>query len=160
MSLLLLLTAGCATLVPTETADEEPAKVEDRVVVDGAVLPLPDEPEIRARSIPGSQASSPVVANLLAKADGQQRSGQLDAAANSLERALRIEPRNAHLWFRLAEIRYQQGHWQQAAQMSAKSNTLVNDDHQLRRRNWYLMANAYNALGDHAKANHYRAKLQ
>jgi len=152
-----MLLQACATTEPAPPA--EPAKVEDRVVIDGEVLPLPDEPKIQAESMPGVEQSSPVVAKLMVSADTQQRAGKLDAAANSLERALRIEPRNALLWGRLADVRYAQKDWLQSVQLASKSNTLAGDSTTLRRRNWYLMANAYDSLGDSVNAEKYRQKL-
>jgi tetratricopeptide (TPR) repeat protein len=155
---LLMWLGACATsqeVIPSQT----PATVEDRAVVDGEVLPLPSEPSISVESLPPSQTVSPVVKRLLASADQQSRSGDADAAANSLERALRIEPRNAVLWSRLADIRFSQGDWQQAVQLAAKSNTLAADDRGLRRQNWYLMATAYDEMGDDQAAQKFRDKL-
>jgi len=130
------------------------------VVVDGKVLPLPEEPTIRAESLPALPTASPVVARLQVSADQQRQAGDLDSAANSFERALRIEPRNARLWNRLADIRFEQKEWLQSAQLAAKSNTLLGANAiGLRRQNWYLMVNAYEALGDTEKAAKYRNKL-
>jgi tetratricopeptide (TPR) repeat protein len=133
--------------------------VEDRVVIDGDVLPLPDEPSISAEPLPPGQSMSAVVQRLLATADQQTRADDIDGAANSLERALRIEPRNAILWNRLADIRFTQRDWQQAIQLAAKSNTLAASDRGLRRQNWYLMATAYDELGDTQSAQKFRDKL-
>lgn len=154
--MLALLVSACAS---TPSQVPRPADVEERIVIDGEVLPLPDEPSIHVESLPGAPGSSPVVARLMVSADTQRRNGDLDAAANSLERALRIEPRNARLWSRLADVRFAQKNWQQSAQLAAKSNTLSGNDTALRRQNWYLMANAYDALGDTERANSYREKL-
>ena len=125
-----------------------PEDTTDRVVVDGTVLPLPPERKIASYSLPQSQPVSPVVRDLMSKAQQQSQSGDHDSAANSLERALRIEPRNAKLWNRLADVRFSQESWQKAIQMAAKSNTLAGQDETLRRKNWYLMTNAHKALGN------------
>lgn len=129
------------------------------MVIDGTVLPLPEEPDIRVENMAGVEPVSPVVARLMVSADTQQLDGDLDGAANSLERALRIEPSNARLWSRLAEVRYAQQDWSQSVQLAAKSNTLAGSD-RLRRQNWYLMANAYDSLGDPDSAQKYRDKLK
>ena len=102
---------------------------------------------------------SPVAQGLLASARQQVETSNWEGAANSLERALRIEPRNAVLWERLANVRYEQRDWRQAIQLAAKSNTLAGTNETLRRQNWYLMANAYDLLGDNEKAQKYRDKL-
>jgi len=112
------------------------------------VEPLNDAPPV-----------SPVVKRLMSSARSQSQQGNLDGAAGSLERALRIEPRNAILWARLAEVRYSQEAWRKAIQLAAKSNTLASNNKDLRRRNWYLMANAYQVLGDETSAQKFRSKL-
>ncbi len=102
---------------------------------------------------------SPVVRKLLATAGNQRRVGDWGGAASSLERALRIEPRNGRLWSKLAQIRYDQKAWNKAIQLAAKSNTLSGGNNDLLRENWVLMANAYDALGKTSAAKRYRAKL-
>jgi len=156
---LLSILAGCATSPPPQRQTNLPT-VEERVVVDGEVLPLPEERDISAQPLPEVQAVSPVVQRLLSSANTQAKNGNTDAAANSLERALRIEPRNALLWSKLASVRFSQQDWQQAIQLAAKSNTLSGNNQGLRRQNWNLMGNAYEALGDAAAAERYRSKLR
>lgn len=136
-----------------------PATVEDRAVVDGEALPLPEDDVIQAESMGHTQGMSPVVKRLVSAAQQQRSQQDWDGAADSLERALRIEPRNALLWAKLADVRFAQQAWRQAIQLAAKSNTLAGADQTLRRQNWYLMANAYDALGDQTSAMKYRTKL-
>ena len=152
----LVFLVACATSAPQP---KQPAVVEDRTIVDGEVLPLPDQPKLSAQTLGTATAMSPVAQRLLDKSELQRRDGDMVAAAGSLERALRIEPRNALLWSRLAYIRYQQGNWQQSAQLAMKSNTLNPSNIDLRRENWYLMANAYQEMGELEKAKLYRSKL-
>jgi len=102
---------------------------------------------------------SSVVRDLMKKAQNQRQSGDFDGAANSLERALRIEPRNAQIWSRLAGVRYSQESWKKAIQLAAKSNTLAGQNKTLRRENWYLMSNAHKALGNVDAEQKYRNKL-
>ncbi len=156
LSLAFLLN-GCTTI--SNTGSPQPAEVEDRAVVNGEVLPFPDETNIQVESLYGQNNTSPVVQRLLTEAEQQRAAGAPEAAANSLERALRIEPQNAMLWSRLADVRYAQDDYQQAVQLAAKSNTLAASDQQLRRQNWYLMANAYLAMGSQQAAQKYRDKL-
>lgn len=75
-----------------------------------------------------SPPPSTAVVALLDTATQQTRAGKLDNAAATLERALRLEPRNAELWTRLAEIRLQQGQLDQAAGLAAKSNNLAGNN--------------------------------
>lgn len=65
--------------------------------------------------------SSPAVQALRHQANGEANSGNLDKAADTLERALRIEPRNPELWLQLSAIKQRQGDSEQAAQMAAKA---------------------------------------
>jgi tetratricopeptide (TPR) repeat protein len=68
-------------------------------------------------------------------------------AASLLERALRIEPRNARIWYRLARVRMAQGQYRQAASLAAKSNSLASHDAPMQASNWRLIAEARDKLG-------------
>jgi len=145
---------------PVVVEPETLPDVQDRVIVDGKVLPLPEERSIATYSLPNEKPVSSVVRNLTSRAQDQTRSGNYDGAANSLERALRIEPRNPKLWNLLADVRYLQEAWKKAIQLAAKSNTLAADNKALRRENWYLMSNAYKKLGNAELEQKYRDKLK
>ncbi|WP_353411886.1 tetratricopeptide repeat protein [Arenicella sp. 4NH20-0111] len=150
---------GCISASSIDVPTQEPAVIEDRAVVDGEALPLPDEPRLNVETLDDNRAISPVVSRLLASAQQLKRAKDWDGASGALERALRIEPRNASLWASLAEIKFEQKEWKGALQLAAKSNALSGGDATLRRRNWYLMANAHEALGDFASAQRFRDKL-
>ena len=90
-------------------------------------------PPARIRAKP---VTSTAVASLVQTADQQHQTGDTTGAAATLERALRIEPRNAHLWHRLAEVRLDQKRYEQAEGLAAKSNALAAADRDLRRDNW------------------------
>ena len=154
---LLLVLSACASNATREPA---PAEVEERVVVDGDALPLPEDRDIQAQPLPGAPAESPVVRRLMASASTAMDNGDTTSAVNSLERALRIEPRNAVLWNRLAKVRFRQENWQQAIQLASRSNTLTGDNPGLRRDNWNLIANAHAALGNTEAAAEFRRKLR
>jgi len=83
--------------------------------------------------------------------------GRLANAAASLERALRIEPRNPHLWQELARVRMKQGDYAQVESVAARSNSWAGGDNRLRAENWRLIAQAREARGDAAGA---RAALE
>lgn len=106
----------------------------------------------------GPTSQKPVIVALTDSADQQARAGRYPQAAAALERALRIEPRNAVLWHRLARLRYRQGEFHQAIQLAAKSNTLASDNRQLRAQNWDLIGDAYQRSGDRVKAREARKK--
>lgn len=100
----------------------------------------------------------PVITALLNDADQFSKQGQSEKAAATIERALRIEPKNALLWHRLAAVRMQQQQWQQAIVMARKSNALAGDNKQLKSDNWAIIAAAYDSLGNKEKANEARNK--
>ncbi|MEZ5580195.1 MAG: tetratricopeptide repeat protein [Candidatus Competibacteraceae bacterium] len=102
----------------------------------------------------GNQA----VVALLDSADKYVRSNQLDKAGAALERALRIEPRNAGIWHDLAQIRLHQGQYQQAESLASKSNNLASGNRALQARNWKLMAVARKASGNTAGAEEAEAR--
>jgi hypothetical protein len=144
--------AGCATAggrlprdAPVSVARPEP-------------VPAPP-PAAAPEPIPApSPAPAPTagVGFLVASAERQIASGQHEQAAASLERALRIEPRNARLWNRLAAVRFEQGQWSAAVQFASKSNQLAGPDGALRAANYRLMADSYERLGQWQKAGEAR----
>jgi len=86
---------------------------------------------------------------LMRRAEDQRRAGDYVAAAASLERGLRIEPRNARLWNKLAHVRLAQKQFDRVEQFAAKSNALVGGDRSLLADNWSLIAQSRAARGDH-----------
>lgn len=92
------------------------------------------------------------VVKLLETAQQQTQQTQYNEAAATLERALRIEPRNAALWQALARVRLQQGQPEQAASLAVKSNALAETD-RIRAGNWRLIGEAALARGDTAGAD-------
>lgn len=104
-------------------------------------MPVPETPHVAA-------PQSPAVVALLDNADRQAGSGKLDGAAAALERALRIEPRNAGLWQRLADIRLRQKQPGQAESLALKSNTLAVGDSATQAGNWRIIAKSRRMRGD------------
>ena len=164
-----LLIAGCTTQprhpVPVEdrTLPEQrsaseidhnvktyPAPAPESVPVP---IPLPEqtgvEPSVQTTA---EQTPGPAVVALLDDADQYAASGKQDQAVASLERALRIEPKNPVLWNRLSRIRLQQGKWDQAIALATKSNVLAAGNSSLQSNNWLVIAKAKEALGDTAGA--------
>jgi Tfp pilus assembly protein PilF len=126
--LILVLLGGCATPpAPPETRPEQPPPV--------APAPPPAKENI-------------AVAGLMETARADAASGSLAGAAASIERALRIEPRNARLWHELARVRLKQGQHAQAENVAARSNSWAGDDRALRAENWRLIAESRRARGD------------
>jgi predicted negative regulator of RcsB-dependent stress response len=78
--------------------------------------------------------------------------GKLDSAVAPLERALRIEPQNPLVWQELAKLRLQQGQYQQAEGLAARSNGWAGSNKTLRAENWRIIGEARLKRGDHQGA--------
>jgi tetratricopeptide (TPR) repeat protein len=149
----------CAVLAACSVApsgDSRPP-VEERGTATGeSSQPLEREVEAEVKEEPGALpsrvSSQPAVVSLVARADDQMQAGDLGAASASLERALRIDARNARLWSRLAAVRLEQGDFWQAAGLAAKSNSLAGDNPVLQAYNWRLIARARRGEDDLAGA--------
>lgn len=85
---------------------------------------------------------------LVERARQEADSGRRESAGASLERALRIEPRNAWLWHELARLRLTQGQYAQAVSLAQKSNSLAVRERALQALNWHLIADARIAQGN------------
>lgn len=142
------LAACAAPQVIRDPAGAEPA-------AEPAPLPGPDSRPALARDSAPQQApvgGSGAVTALMAEADRQLVSGDADSAAASLERALRIDARDARLWQRLAVVRLQQGKPAQAEAMAVRSNGLARGDREMLSRNWRIIAEARRMAGNEAGA--------
>jgi len=127
----LALLAGCAVAPgPGSFPETTPAPPETA-----------PEPEAAPRE-------SIAIAGLMETARTDAAAGRLPNAAASLERALRIEPRNPRLWQELARVRLRQGEYAQAESLAARSNSWAGSDSALRAANWRLIAEARSARGD------------
>lgn len=91
-------------------------------------------------SRPGGDRAPPAVSALTADAERAIRARDYGKASASLERALRMEPRDAYLWHRLAYTRLQQGKDAQAESLALKSNSLAGDKQELVNSNWRLIS--------------------
>ena len=85
------------------------------------------------------------MAGLMESARSDAASGKLVQAAATLERALRIEPRNPRLWHELALVRLRQGDGAQAANLAARSNSFAGSDAALRSANQSVIEQARTA---------------
>ena len=85
------------------------------------------------------------VAGLVESARNDALAGRLPGAAATLERALRIEPRNPRLWHELARVRLQQGDLAQAQNLAARSNSYAGNDSALRAENQRIIDEARGA---------------
>jgi len=82
---------------------------------------------------------------LIETASRQYGNGHLDQAAATLERALHIQPNNPATLHYLGVLRLQQGQYQQAETLAARSNMRVGRNVELRNRNFQLIQAAQQA---------------
>jgi len=136
----LLLLAGCAGVAtqqttPTPSGEQQPGE--------GAIIaPVPKS----------AMSDNRAVIALLDRAQTDNASGQREAAGASLERALRIEPRNPWLWLELAQVRLAQGQYAQAITLARKSNSFAGRQPRVQAENWQVIGQAHVAQGDTAGA--------
>lgn len=171
--ILIVLLTGCASgsyrseLAPVEEALHSPASQNRSInkpppqMKEGATA-APDtqlveqnsDTQVFALSEPAPVETRMVSAidKLTDEAEQHQRSGDLKNAATTLERALRIAPRNPHLWNRLAQIRMQQKLYRQAGDLAQRSNSLTEKGAAIRHGNWRIIAEVRRIEGDFAGA--------
>jgi tetratricopeptide (TPR) repeat protein len=130
ISLLLSLTA-CTSLLKEaeEVGIEEPIE------------------EVEPGRTPKSKRVSPVE-GLLNQAKEAQLSGNIDAAAGILERALRLDRRNPYVWHYMAKINLMQDQYAQVESMALRSNNLSRGNYLLQSENWALIELARRSVGD------------
>jgi hypothetical protein len=91
---------------------------------------------------PAPPPSSGATAALLQQGRQQATAGNYAMATSSLERALRINPRDAELWLELGQVKLKQGDRGQAANMGRRALALAGGDAALRARCEDLIAAA------------------
>lgn len=84
---------------------------------------------------------SPVVGSLVLAANEDHQKGNVDSATTTLERATRIEPRNATLYYKLALLKLKSKP-SQAEDLAKKSAQLAANDPALKKHSWLLVAKA------------------
>ena len=140
-ALLALLVSACATR--SGPAPVEESEVESRIRQaarddsDGVqVFPL----------------RNPAVDELMASATQAEQAGEADRAAMMLERALRIQPRDPELLQQIAEIKLQQGEYEQALNFAVRSYDVGPKVGEICSRNWRTIALAKERLQDNPGA--------
>ncbi|MBA2591679.1 MAG: tetratricopeptide repeat protein [Gammaproteobacteria bacterium] len=105
-------------------------------------------------------AARPAPMVLLTRAQALANAGKPAEAAATLERAIRIEPRNPWLWHRLAVLRLQEGQHSLAVELAKKSNVLARGNRRLVAGNWLLIGKARAGLRDAEGAARARARAR
>ena len=169
-----LLLAGCASgpgggiYVPAGERPQAPRPP----LTDGAVKPA-DEPQVWRKSeqpleptpeqkaqqqtaVPGYSESGDqmpaAAAGLVKEAGTLMAQGNGAAAITRLERAQRIAPRSAAVYFKLSEVYVMTGQLGSAEQFTLKGLSLAGRDERLQRSGWLLLADIRRARGNVAGA--------
>jgi len=101
---------------------------------------------------------SPAVSALASSANQNSHSGNIESATTTIERAIRIEPRNATLYYKLALLRLKQSKPHLAEDLAKKAALLASNDTQLKKHSWLLVARAREMQGDLKGGKEARAK--
>ncbi|HET9693595.1 MAG TPA: hypothetical protein VFP48_04355 [Steroidobacteraceae bacterium] len=164
VALLLAVVAGCAAPPfkteptapttpsptgrgPTLPTVPPPGSGTEPVIDAPAPAPLPRErPKVAAATL------SPASRALVSQAQAQRKKGDLPGATVSLERALRIEPRNPLLWIEMGRLRMDQRNYPQAEAMGRKALSMAIGDDRTQSQAWLLIADALRARGRNVEA--------
>ena len=152
--------AACARV------DTGPVPVEDRSR-EATVVDLESQqgtPSDHARTAATGQqqihtAMPAAIDALVRDADTMLAAGQEESAAATLERAIRIDARNAVVWYKLARVKLVQGQLQQALTMARRSNSLSGQDYYLQLQNWRLILAIKERLNDHSGIQEASARI-
>lgn len=138
------------------TVPAVPAPAGNESVIPPMALPekvLPNYPKS------ADAISGPAVLSLLRSAQGARAAGQYAQAAGSLERALRIEPRNYFVWSTLADTYLRQKNFDQAISVAQKSNSLGRGNVYVEQENWRVIRDARTGNGNVAGAADAQARM-
>jgi hypothetical protein len=103
-------------------------------------------------------AQSPAVKALVTAATQSTKTGDVESASAAIERAIRIEPRNAELLYKLAVLRLKQSKPVLAEDLAKKAALLAGKDNTLKKNSWLLIAHAKEMQGDKAGAEEAKNK--
>lgn len=160
--------AACQTARGTRDGSAWPYPEQPGASSPGAPLPNPGQPSSippqttanippEMRPLPSfprtaEEISGAPVASLIRQAREARGAGKPEQAQSTLERALRIEPRNYFAWSALAATYLDQKNYEQAVSVAGKSNSLARGNIYVELENYRVMQQAREALGDAAGA--------
>ena len=113
--LLLFLSVFLLTACAPQSVIDKPAT---------GVLPIADNPQL-----------PDVIKSLISQSDSQYINNDFAGALATLERAVRINPRYAEVWSRMAQVYLKQGKLEQARQHAKRSNSVIKNNDSLREFN-------------------------
>ena len=102
---------------------------------------------------PRKFALGPAAAALVSEAREDAANGEPQLALSTVERALRIEPRNPLLWLMLGQAHEGAGQYELAGSMGRKALQLAAGDPDLKSRAWRLIGDSLRARGRNQEAD-------
>jgi len=151
-ALLLAVLAACAAPPPVP---QQPAAPAPTVTPDGPAEVQKQVREPARRDSAGVQVyplQNPAVKALLADAAQYESQGDYDAAASSLERAMRIQPKDPEVLQAMAEIQLHRQDYQQALGFATRSYDDGARVGEICSRNWRTISVARGHMGDKSGA--------
>lgn len=104
------------------------------------------------------EALSGAAASLIRQADSLLAQGNVPAAIGQLERAQRISPRSAEVYFKLSEAYVAANNLGSAEQFTLKGLSLAGSNARMQRSGWLLLADIRRARGNVAGADQAEAR--
>ncbi|MCX7085862.1 MAG: hypothetical protein NTY69_10040 [Methylococcales bacterium] len=119
-------------------------------------LPIPVTPQFQP--LETFAPLSPAVSALASAATQNTQAGKLEAATTILERAIRIEPRNAALYYKLALLKLKNSKPREAEDLAKKAALLAANDALIKKHSWLLIAKCRDVQGNVEGAKEARSK--
>lgn len=159
--LLALALAGCAAAPPYEQPSTQPAPVPappPPVHQAPAQKPAPPPPAPPQPAPPPPQPTQQfhlgaAAAALVSEAGQEAANGDPQLALSTVERALRIEPKNPLLWLILGQAHEGAGQYDLAGSMGRKALQLAEGDPSVQARAWRLIGDSLRARGRNQEAD-------
>ena len=136
--------AGCQVSSPPPVVETGP---EVTTLPEPEATSTPPAVELQPEPVVPEEPKSTVSVALLGTAGQLAATGRTDEAVETLERAIRIEPRRGDLWLRLARMQFNAGQFAQAEQNARKGLLFLTPGGEEARDAWLLIAAAREALG-------------
>ncbi|KAA1170697.1 tetratricopeptide repeat protein [Marinobacter salinexigens] len=153
-----------ATAPPPPKTTSEPATSSETTVwrkselpEESAPAPVPRETTTPSYRDAG-ESLSPAALSLVNEAEGYLQRGDTSSAISRLERAQRIAPRSAEVYFKLSEAYVANDQLGTAEQFTLKGLSVAGNDTRLQRAGWMLLADIRRARGNVAGADQAEAR--
>ncbi len=124
-----------------EDSGDQPARLSDQP-------PRDEEPVDRRGYQEQGDELSPAAASLIRQADSLMAGGNAQAAVSQLERAQRISPRSAQVYFKLSEAYVATNSLGAAEQFTLKGLSLSGSNTHLQKSGWQLLADIRRERGN------------